>query len=153
MIQSGLNTSSIFIFKAWFAQRQETFTLSGEPNQAFIGFSDFVYQLLYEIAPSRVVFAFDESPRQSERNTIYADYKANRSPTPEDLKKQFSWCRQWVENLGISAVSSNSWEADDLVGQSQQMGDRRVVRIEPGLHQWLVVQAAPATDHLREPVE
>lgn len=108
--------SSIFIFKAWFAQRQETFTLSGEPNQAFIGFSDFVYQLLYEIAPSRVVFAFDESPRQSERNTIYADYKANRSPTPEDLKKQFSWCRQWVENLGISAVSSNSWEADDLIG-------------------------------------
>ena len=108
--------SSIFIFKAWFAQRQATFNLCGEPNQAFIGFSDFVYQLLIEIAPGRLVFAFDESLRHSERNTIFADYKANRSPAPQDLKRQFSWCRQWVENLGISAVSSDSWEADDLIG-------------------------------------
>lgn len=108
--------SSIFIFKAWFAQRQATFTLSGEPNQAFIGFSDFVYQLLLDIAPSRLVFAFDESLSRSQRSEIFADYKANRSPAPQELKRQFIWCRQWVENLGIAAVSSDSWEADDLIG-------------------------------------
>ncbi|MCP4432782.1 MAG: flap endonuclease [Gammaproteobacteria bacterium] len=108
--------SSIFIFKAWFAQRQATSTASGEPNQAFIGFSDFVYQLLTEIAPAKLVFAFDESLRHSQRNAIYADYKANRSPAPQELKRQFIWCRQWIEHLGISAVSSDSWEADDLIG-------------------------------------
>lgn len=108
--------SSIFIFKAWFAQRSKTYTLDGEENQAFTGFSDFVYQLLTDIAPSRLVFAFDESLRHSQRNTVYADYKANRAPAPPELKRQFGWCRQWVENLGISAVSSDRWEADDLIG-------------------------------------
>ena len=90
--------------------------MSGEPNQAFIGFSDFVYQLLTDIAPSRVVFAFDESLGKSQRCQIYAGYKANRNPAPEELKRQFIWCRRWIENLGISAVSSDSWEADDLIG-------------------------------------
>lgn len=108
--------SSIFIFKAWFAQKLELTNAQGEPNQAFIGFSDFVYRLLTEIAPGKVVFAFDESLKTSERKTLYPQYKANRAPAPVELKRQFAWCQQWVEYLGISAVSSNTWEADDLIG-------------------------------------
>jgi len=108
--------SSIFIYKAWFAQKLELTNAQGQPNQAFIGFSDFVYRLLTEVAPSKVVFAFDESLKKSERKSIYPEYKANRSPTPIELKRQFAWCQQWVENLGISRVASNEWEADDLVG-------------------------------------
>jgi len=108
--------SSIFVFRAWYGPQQEQVNLRQQPNQAFIGFSDFVYRLLTEQAPSRVVFAFDESLAQSARKTIYPEYKANRSPAPEELKRQFAWCRQWVEALGISCVSSESWEADDLIG-------------------------------------
>ena len=59
---------------------------------------------------------FDESLAQSARKAIYPEYKANRSPAPEELKRQFAWCRQWVEALGISCVSSDRWEADDLIG-------------------------------------
>jgi DNA polymerase-1 len=108
--------SSIFIFKAWFARGVEQLNLEQQPNQAFIGFSDFVYQLLTERAPQKLVFAFDESLRQSQRKTVYPQYKANRSPAPDELKRQFGWCQQWVEALGISKVSSDSWEADDLIG-------------------------------------
>ena len=108
--------SSIFIFKAWFAQKTELSNAQGEANHAFIGFSDFVYRLLTEIAPSKIVFAFDESLKKSERKTIYPDYKANRTPAPIELKRQFAWCQQWVELLGISRVASNEWEADDLIG-------------------------------------
>ena len=108
--------SSIFIYKAWFAQKLELSNAQGEPNQAFIGFSDFVYRLLTEVAPSKVVFAFDERLKKSERKSIYPEYKANRSPTPVELSRQFAWCQQWVENLGISRVASSEWEADDLIG-------------------------------------
>ena len=108
--------SSIFIFKAWFARGVEQLNLEQQPNQAFIGFSDFVYQLLTERAPQKLVFAFDESLRQSQRKTVYPQYKANRSPAPEELKRQFGWCQQWVEALGVAKVSSDSWEADDLIG-------------------------------------
>ena len=108
--------SSIFVFRAWYGPEPKRVNLRQQPNQAFVGFSDFVYRLLTEQAPSRIVFAFDESLGQSARKTIYPDYKANRSPAPEELKRQFAWCRQWLEALGISCVSSDRWEADDLIG-------------------------------------
>ena len=108
--------SSIFIFRAWYGPYPERVNLQQQPNQAFVGFSDFVYRLLTEQAPRHLVFAFDESLSSSARREIYADYKANRSPAPEELKRQFAWCREWLEALGISCVSSKRWEADDLIG-------------------------------------
>jgi 5'-3' exonuclease len=108
--------SSIFIFRAWYGRERDRVNLEGLPNQAFTGFTDFVYRLLTEQAPRHLVFAFDESLSSSARKSIYADYKANRNPAPKDLKRQFAWCRQWLEALGISCVSSSEWEADDLIG-------------------------------------
>ena len=108
--------SSIFIYKAWYASGSQQLNRKHQPNQAFIGFSDFVYRLLSERAPEKLVFAFDERPRQSQRKTVYPQYKANRSPTPSELKRQFGWCQQWIDLLGITRVSSDSWEADDLIG-------------------------------------
>lgn len=106
--------SSIFVFRAWYGPAQVN--PAGEPNQAFVGFCDFVYRLLREQAPSRIVFAFDESLAQSARKDTYPEYKANRSPAPAELKRQFAWCREWLDALGLSNVSSKRWEADDLIG-------------------------------------
>ena len=106
--------SSIFVFRAYYSAAR--YNRSGQPNQAFVGFSDFVYRLLTEQSPSRIVFAFDESLAQSARKAIYPLYKANRSPAPAELKRQFAWCRQWLDALGLANVSSRRWEADDLIG-------------------------------------
>jgi 5'-3' exonuclease len=108
--------SSIFVYRAWFGPERDRVNRLQQPNQAFTGFTDFVYRLLTEQAPARLVFAFDESRSSGARKTIYADYKANRNATPDELKRQFGWCREWLENLGISCVSSREWEADDLIG-------------------------------------
>jgi len=108
--------SSIFIFKAWFGNDKTLVNLEQQPNQAFIGFTDFVYRLLTEQAPGKIVFAFDESLTKSTRREIYPQYKANRNPAPDELKRQFAWCQNWIDALGISRVSSSSWEADDLIG-------------------------------------
>ena len=108
--------TSIFVFRAWYGPDPGRLSLEQQPDQAFVGFSDFVYRLLTEQAPSRIVFAFDESLGSSARRDIYPEYKANRAPAPQELKNQFAWCRQWLEALGISCVSSKRWEADDLIG-------------------------------------
>jgi 5'-3' exonuclease len=108
--------SSIFVYRAWFGPERDRVNRLQQPNQAFTGFTDFVYRLLTEQAPPRLVFAFDESRSSCARKTIYADYKANRNSAPEELKRQFGWCREWLEHLGISCVSSRAWEADDLIG-------------------------------------
>lgn len=106
--------SSIFVFRAWYGAK--SYNPAEEPNQAFVGFSDFVYRLLTEQAPSHIVFAFDESLAQSARKEIYPEYKANRSPAPAELKRQFAWCREWLDALGLSHVGSTRREADDLIG-------------------------------------
>ncbi len=108
--------SSIFIFKAWFGTDKTLVNLEQQPNQAFIGFTDFVYRLLTEQAPGKIVFAFDETMTRSARKAIYPEYKANRSPTPDALVRQFAWCRHWIDALGMARVSSSEWEADDLIG-------------------------------------
>jgi DNA polymerase-1 len=108
--------SSIFIFRAWYGPDKERVNQRQEPNQAFVGFSDFVYRLLTEQAPQQLVYAFDESLSKSTRREIYPEYKANRSPAPDALRRQFAWCRRWLELLGIACVSSKHWEADDLIG-------------------------------------
>ncbi len=108
--------SSIYVFKAWFSLPDTLINVNGEANNAFVGFTDFVYKFLQAEKPLRVVFAFDESLESSARNEIYPQYKANRESAPEELKRQFKWCRQWIKALGISEVASNRHEADDLIG-------------------------------------
>ena len=62
--------SSIFVFRAWYGPERERVNRADQSNQAFVGFSDFVYRLLTEQAPGRVVFAFDESLSSSARKSI-----------------------------------------------------------------------------------
>jgi len=108
--------SSIYVFRGWFSLPDSLVNEDGQSNNAFIGFSDFVYHFLRSEKPRQLVFTFDESLKHSERKTIYPQYKANRAPAPDDLKRQFQWCREWVQALGFSQVASDRHEADDLIG-------------------------------------
>lgn len=112
--------SSIYVFRAWFSLPDSITNEEGLSNNAFVGFIDFVYQFLTQEKPSRLVFAFDESLRHSQRNDVYPEYKANRAEAPEELKRQFAWCREWLRALGISQVGSDRFEADDLIGSLAQ---------------------------------
>ena len=60
--------------------------------------------------------AFDESLSTSYRNEIYPEYKANRDPAPEELKRQFKWARDIAESMGLSCFADDRYEADDLIG-------------------------------------
>ncbi|NNK32764.1 MAG: hypothetical protein HKP02_06540, partial [Xanthomonadales bacterium] len=50
------------------------------------------------------------------RNEIYPEYKANRDPAPEELKRQFSWARAVAEAMGLQCYADERYEADDLIG-------------------------------------
>lgn len=108
--------SSIYVFRGWFSLPDTLVNQDGQSNNALIGFSDFVYHFLHNEKPQNLVFAFDESLKHSARKTIYPEYKANRAPAPDELKRQFQWCREWIQALGISQIASDKHEADDLIG-------------------------------------
>ena len=108
--------SSIYVFRAWFTVPDHVVNKNNEPVNAVYGFADFVFQFLQQAKPNYVGFAFDESLKSSFRNDLYPEYKANRDPAPEELKRQFKFCREFIDALGICEVGSPHYEADDLIG-------------------------------------
>lgn len=108
--------SSIYVFRAWFTLPDSLRNDNGDPVNAVYGFIDFVAGFLEETKPQHISFAFDQSLTSSFRNTIYPPYKANRDPAPDELKLQFEYCRRFIEAAGFPILSSDRYEADDLLG-------------------------------------
>lgn len=112
--------SSIYIFRAWHSYDEDITDNEGNPANAVYGFSEFLFELIKRIGASSnnsyIACAFDASQTDSYRREIYAEYKANRPPAPEELKRQFGYCRQFCRAVGIADYSSNRFEADDIIG-------------------------------------
>jgi len=108
--------SSIYVFRSWHTLPASIVDADGRPANAVHGFIEFLYQLITRRKPRLIACAFDESLTGSGRNAVYPQYKANRSPAPEDLKNQFAYCKDFVRAVGITALSSNTVEADDIIG-------------------------------------
>ena len=108
--------SSIYVFRAWFTLPDSLRNNNGDPVNAVYGFIDFVAGFLEETKPTHLSFAFDQSLTSSFRNSIYPLYKANRDPAPDELKLQFAYCRRFIEAVGFPILSSDRYEADDLIG-------------------------------------
>lgn len=64
--------------------------------------------------PSHMVAVFDKGSK-SFRNDLYADYKANRPPAPEDLIPQFPLVRDAADAFGLPVVEKENFEADDII--------------------------------------
>lgn len=108
--------TSIYIFRAWFALPDSITGPDGEPVNAIRGYTDFLLKFLEEAKPVHVAAAFDGSQTESFRKQIYPDYKANREPAPPELKTQLAACKEITQALGIYTATSNTHEADDLIG-------------------------------------
>ncbi len=50
------------------------------------------------------------------RHQAYAEYKAGRAATPDELRQQFGTIRDLLDDIGIRCYSLQGWEADDLLG-------------------------------------
>jgi len=108
--------ASIYLFRAWFSISDEFSTSAGQPTNAVYGFTGFLCSLLEQTNAEHIGVAFDESLSKSYRNEIFPDYKANRDPAPEELKRQFRWAREVAESMGLSCFADDRYEADDLIG-------------------------------------
>ncbi len=108
--------SSIYVFRAWFTMPDSLVNANNEPMNAVYGFSDFLIKFIEQENPKHIMCAFDQSLTTSARNEIYPEYKANRDPAPEELKRQFAYCRELVRLIGIAEFASELYEADDIVG-------------------------------------
>ncbi len=113
--QVYLVDASVYIFRAWHSMPDRFADPAGRPTNAVYGFARFLCELLEQTRARHVAVAFDESLTTSFRNEIYPDYKANRDPAPQELKRQFAWCQDLGRALGITVCADSYYEADDLI--------------------------------------
>ena len=119
--------SSIYVFRAWHSMPASITDADDHPANATFGFIEFLYQLISRRNPELIACAFDESLGTSVRNEIYPDYKANRSPAPDELKHQFELCKAFTEAIGITALASGQLEADDIIGSLAEIAQQQKI--------------------------
>ena len=74
-------------------------TSKGLPTNALFGLASMLRKFVREQRPDRVVVVFDAG-RETFRNAMYGDYKANRPPADPDLVPQFPYARRLAEAYG-----------------------------------------------------
>jgi len=102
-----------FVFRAYYALPPMTRS-DGTPVNAVFGFTKMVMKLVDNTDAEHIAVIFDRA-RKTFRNDIYADYKANRPPPPEDLIPQFDLVRDATRALNVACVDMDGFEADDLI--------------------------------------
>lgn len=84
-------------------------------TNALFGFINMYLKELGEAKPDAVAVAFDlKSP--TFRHKAVASYKANRKGMPEELAMQMPWLKEILAAMGITCLSCEGFEADDLLG-------------------------------------
>ncbi|MFG0335400.1 MAG: DNA polymerase I, partial [Maioricimonas sp. JB049] len=102
------------VFQVFHAIRQPMTGSRGQPTNAVYGFTGDLQHLIKEKQPTHLLCAM-ESEGPGERNTMYAEYKANRSEMPEDLRVQVPMILDVIAGHRIPVVSHDGWEADDVI--------------------------------------
>ena len=87
---------------------------AGEPTGALFGVVNMLRATLKE-KPDYVAFVVD-APGKTFRDDLYADYKANRPPMPDELRAQVQPMCDIVHALGIDILRISGVEADDVIG-------------------------------------
>ncbi len=102
-------------YRAFYALPVQNFsTTTGQPTNAVYGFTSMLINVLRDEKPSHLAVAFDIS-RQSFRTETFAEYKANRSATPNEFKGQISLIQDVLTALAIPVVTAEGYEADDVI--------------------------------------
>ena len=102
-------------YRAFFALPAENFrTGTGQTTNAVYGFTAMLINLLRDEQPTHIAVAFDVS-RTTFRSERYAEYKANRSSTPDDFRGQVDLIKEVLNALAIPWYQADNFEADDII--------------------------------------
>lgn len=84
-------------------------------THAIFGFMNIYLKNVSEVKPDAIVVAFDLR-QPTFRHKAVETYKANRKGMPEELAMQMPYLKQLLTLLGVSVVTCEGYEADDILG-------------------------------------
>lgn len=95
-------------------------TKDGFPTNAVFGFVNVLIRQIEALEPDAIAVAFDlKAP--TFRHKMYAEYKAGRRPSPDELIKQFPVAKELCRAMGIAVLELEGYEADDILGTLANM--------------------------------
>ncbi|CBV43886.1 DNA polymerase I [Halomonas elongata] len=105
---------SSYLYRAFHALPPLT-TSEGQPTGAVKGVLNMLKRLLKDYPDSPMAVVFD-APGKTFRDDLYAEYKAQRPPMPDDLRVQVEPLHDCVRALGLPLLCVEGVEADDVIG-------------------------------------
>lgn len=105
---------SSYLFRAFHALPPLT-TSKGQHTNAVRGVISMIRKLQNDYPGSQLVVVFDAKGKTF-RNDIYADYKANRPPMPDELREQIEPIHTIIRAMGLPLLVIDGVEADDVIG-------------------------------------
>lgn len=104
------------VFRAYYALiRSPRITSKNKNTNAQFGFTNTLVELITKQKPTHMAVCFD-THALTERHTDFADYKANRQETPEDILIAVPDIKRIIEGFNIPVIESDGYEADDIIG-------------------------------------
>ena len=104
------------IFRGYYALiRSPRITSTGIDTSAIFGFTNSLIELIRREKPTHLAVVFDVG-KASVRTNDFAEYKANRSETPEAIKIAVPYIHRILEAMHIPYLGVEGYEADDLIG-------------------------------------
>jgi len=98
----------------------------GIPTNAVYGFCNMMLRLIDEHPNDKILIILDAG-KNTFRNTLYAEYKANRSEAPEDLIPQFGIIREAIDAFGLDVIEKKDFEADDIIASYVRYGEENQI--------------------------
>ena len=112
------------VFRAYYALiRNPRITSKGRNTNAQFGFTNTIIELIKNQNPTHMAVCFD-THAPTERHTDFADYKANRQETPEDILSAVPDIKRIIEGLNIPVIAIDGYEADDVIGALAKMAEK-----------------------------
>jgi len=96
----------------------------GLNTSAVMGFCNTLHEVLRKERPTHLGVAFDPHG-PTFRSEAYAQYKAQREETPEDIRRSVPIIKEVLAAMRIPVIEAEGYEADDVIGTlATQAADR-----------------------------
>ena len=114
---------SSYLYRAFHALPELRSPKTGEPTGAIYGVLNMLRKLATDYKPVALACVFDAKGKTF-REAEYAEYKANRTPMPDDLRSQVEPMREAVAALGWPVLVIDGVEADDVIATLAEQAKR-----------------------------
>ncbi len=112
------------VFRAYYALiRSPRITTKGRNTNAQFGFTNTLIDLINNQKPTHMAVCFD-THAPTERHTDFANYKANRQETPEDISSSIPDIQRIIKAFNIPVIGIDGYEADDVIGALAKQAEK-----------------------------